>query len=148
MMSGQAEVSHRYEELQRTIAERDRKLGIEAEKIEGLKDHIGTLKEKIKGHDEAKKELENRLQAQIYELVDKNASLTKQLQVREERLMSGQAEVSQRYEEFQRTIAEKDRKLGIEAEKIEGLKDHIGTLKDKIKAADESKKELEGRLQA
>jgi hypothetical protein len=34
----------RYEDLQDIIAERDTRLKIELEKIEGLKDHISTLK--------------------------------------------------------------------------------------------------------
>lgn len=69
----------RYEDLQDQIAEKDKALKIEAEKIEGLKDHIGMLKEKIKASDDAKKDLQNRLLAQVQDLMDKNTASRKNL---------------------------------------------------------------------
>lgn len=141
----------RYEDMQDAIAEKDKQLKVEAEKLEGVKEHVEVLKGKLKASEESKKELQARLLAQVQDLMDKNQGLRKQMSGKDEqfhRQLSSMSEDSKKCEELQRIIAEKDRKLEIEGEKIEGLKDHIGTLKEKIKGHDEAKKELENRLQA
>lgn len=69
----------RYEDMQDSIAEKDKVLKIETEKIEGLKDHISMLKEKLKAAEDSKKDIQTKLLAQVQDLMDKSAAFRKTL---------------------------------------------------------------------